>query len=85
MLVFKAYHSGGNVVVEISDDGRGLDHDKITQKAIGKGLIQSGTGMSESEVINLILQPGFSTADKVTDISGRGVGLDVVKKSRRNP
>lgn len=80
-LVFKAYHSGGNVVVEISDDGRGLDRDKITQKAIAKGLIQSGKGMSESEAINLIFQPGFSTADRVTEISGRGVGLDVVRKA----
>jgi two-component system chemotaxis sensor kinase CheA len=79
--VFKAYHSGGSVVVEISDDGRGLDRDKITQKAIAKGLIQSGKGMSESEAINLIFQPGFSTANKVTEISGRGVGLDVVRKA----
>ena len=80
-LVFKAYHSGGSVVVEISDDGRGLDRDKITQKATAKGLIQSGRVMSESEAINLIFQPGFSTADKVTEISGRGVGLDVVRKA----
>jgi two-component system chemotaxis sensor kinase CheA len=80
-LWLKAYHSGGNVIVEISDDGRGLDHNKIIQKAISKGLIQSGENMSESEVINLIFQPGFSTADKVTDVSGRGVGLDVVRKA----
>ena len=80
-LWLKAYHSGGNVIVEVSDDGRGLDHNKIIQKAISKGLIQSGENMSESEVINLIFQPGFSTADKVTDVSGRGVGLDVVKKA----
>jgi len=80
-LLLKAYHSGGNVVVEISDDGRGLDCDKIIQKAIEKGLIESGKGMSDSEVHNLIFQPGFSTADKVTVLSGRGVGLDVVKKA----
>ena len=80
-LLLKAYHSGGNVVVEISDDGRGLDHDKIIEKAIAKGLIQSGQSMSDSEIISLIFQPGFSTADKVTDISGRGVGLDVVQKA----
>ena len=80
-LVLKAYHSGGNVVVEISDDGRGLDRDKIIQKAIAKGLIQSGQSISDSEVINLIFQPGFSTTDKVTDLSGRGVGLDVVRKA----
>lgn len=80
-LVMKAFHSGGNVVVEISDDGRGLDRNKIIQKAIAKGLIQSGENMSESEVTNLIFQPGFSTANKVTDVSGRGVGLDVVRKA----
>ena len=77
----KAYHSGGSVVVEISDDGRGLDRDKIIEKAIAKGLINSGAGVSDSELIHLIFQPGFSTADKVTDISGRGVGLDVVRKA----
>jgi two-component system chemotaxis sensor kinase CheA len=80
-LILKAFHSGGNVVVEISDDGRGLDRKKIIQKATANGLIQSDKDMSDSEVINLIFQPGFSTADKVTDVSGRGVGLDVVKKA----
>jgi two-component system chemotaxis sensor kinase CheA len=80
-LLLKAYHSGGNVVVEISDDGRGLDRNKIMEKAISKGLIQPGQNMSEPEIISLIFQPGFSTADKVTDISGRGVGLDVVRKA----
>jgi len=80
-LLLKAFHSGGNVVVEISDDGRGLDRGKIIEKAIAKGLIQSGKGMSDGEIVDLIFQPGFSTVDKVTDISGRGVGLDVVKKA----
>ncbi len=80
-LWLKSYHSGGSVVVEVSDDGRGLDRDKIIQKAIAKGLIESDKGMSDSEVLNLIFRPGFSTADKVTDISGRGVGLDVVRKA----
>ena len=80
-LLLKAYHSGGNIVVEISDDGRGLDYNKIIEKAISKGLIQPGQNMSDNEIINLIFQPGFSTADKVTDISGRGVGLDVVRKA----
>jgi two-component system chemotaxis sensor kinase CheA len=80
-LVLKAYHSGGSVVVEISDDGRGLNRDKIIQKAVAKGLIESAKGMSDNEILNLIFQPGFSTADKVTDLSGRGVGLDVVKKA----
>ncbi len=80
-LLLKAYHSGGNIVVEISDDGRGLDRNKIIEKAISKGLIQPGQNISDTEIINLIFQPGFSTADKVTDISGRGVGLDVVRKA----
>jgi two-component system chemotaxis sensor kinase CheA len=80
-LLLKAYHSGGSVVVEMSDDGRGLDRDKIVQKAVSTGLIESGKGMSDSEVHNLIFRPGFSTADKVTDISGRGVGLDVVREA----
>jgi two-component system chemotaxis sensor kinase CheA len=78
--LLKAYHSGGSVVVEIGDDGRGLNRDKIVQKAIAMGLIQSDKGMSDSEVANLIYQPGLSTADTVTDVSGRGVGLDVVRK-----
>jgi|MudIll2142460700_1097286.scaffolds.fasta_scaffold04861_2 two-component system chemotaxis sensor kinase CheA len=80
-LLLKAYHSGGNIVVEISDDGRGLDRNKIIEKAISKEWIQPGQNMSDTEIINLIFQPGFSTADKVTDISGRGVGLDVVRKA----
>jgi two-component system chemotaxis sensor kinase CheA len=80
-LLLKAYHSGGNVVVEISDDGRGLDRAKIIEKAISKGVIQPGQNMSDTEIVSLIFQPGFSTADKVTDISGRGVGLDVVRKA----
>jgi two-component system chemotaxis sensor kinase CheA len=80
-LWLKAYHSGGNVVVEVSDDGRGLDLGKIMEKAMAQGLIQSDQSLSEGEIVNLIYQPGFSTADKVTDISGRGVGLDVVRKA----
>ena len=59
MLLLKAYHSGGSVVVEISDDGRGLNRDKIIQKAVAKGFIESGKGMSDSEILNLIFQPGF--------------------------
>ncbi len=76
-----AHHSGGNVVIEIQDDGRGLDRDRIIEKALSKRLIESDEGMSDHEVSNLIFEPGFSTAKKLTDISGRGVGLDVVKKS----
>lgn len=76
-----AYHASGNVVVELRDDGRGLHRDKIVKKALEKGLIESDKGMSDSDVFNLIFAPGFSTADQVTDISGRGVGMDVVRRN----
>jgi two-component system, chemotaxis family, sensor kinase CheA len=76
-----AYHASGNVVVDLIDDGAGLDRARIVNKAIEKGLIESDRGMSDSEVFNLIFAPGFSTAEKVTDISGRGVGLDVVRRN----
>lgn len=76
-----AYHASGNVVVELKDDGRGLHRDKIVKKAIEKGLIESDKGMTDSDVFNLIFAPGFSTADQVTDISGRGVGMDVVRRN----
>lgn len=77
----QAYHASGNVVVELIDDGRGLHRDKIVAKAIEKGLIETDKGMTDSEVFNLIFAPGFSTAEKVTDISGRGVGMDVVRRN----
>ncbi len=80
-VVLSAFHSGGNVVIEIKDDGKGLDRPKIVKKAIEKGLIKSDETMSDSEVFNLVFLPGFSTADQITDISGRGVGMDVVKTS----
>jgi two-component system chemotaxis sensor kinase CheA len=80
-VTLKAYHKGGNIVIEISDDGMGLDRDKIVAKAIERNLIQSGENMSDQQVYGLIFQPGFSTADEVTDVSGRGVGMDVVKRA----
>ncbi len=76
-----AYHEGGSVVVEIADDGRGLDKDAILKKALEKGLIATADGMTEAEINGLIFAPGFSTAAKVTEISGRGVGMDVVKRN----
>ena len=76
-----AYHEGGSVVIEIADDGRGLDKDVIVKKALEKGLIATADGMSEAEIHGLIFAPGFSTAAKVTEISGRGVGMDVVKRN----
>ncbi len=75
-----AYHAGGNVVVELHDDGKGLDKQRILEKAISRGLVESDKGMTDADIFNLIFEPGFSTADKVTDVSGRGVGMDVVKK-----
>ncbi|MDZ7260509.1 MAG: chemotaxis protein CheA [candidate division KSB1 bacterium] len=80
IIKLSAYHSGGNVVVEVKDDGKGLDRDKIIKKAISKGLIESDKAVSDSEVFHLIFEPGFSTAEKVTEVSGRGVGMDVVKR-----
>ncbi len=81
LIVLKAYHAAGQVVIEISDDGKGLDGNMLAEAAIKKGLITSDQAkvMSEKERINLILLPGFSTAKEITDVSGRGVGMDVVK------
>jgi two-component system, chemotaxis family, sensor kinase CheA len=79
-LRLTAQHMAGQVVVEISDDGRGLDAAKILQKAQQKGLVEEGAVLSPAAVFQLIFEPGFSTADKITDISGRGVGMDVVRK-----
>jgi two-component system chemotaxis sensor kinase CheA len=75
-----AYHQSGQIVVAISDDGRGLNRERILSKAQQNGLIHSGSQLSESEIFLLIFEPGFSTAEKVTDISGRGVGMDVVRQ-----
>lgn len=81
LIQLTARQSGGNVVIEIIDDGRGLDRQRIAEKAIAKGLIDSDRGLSDTEVFELIFAPGFSTVEQVTDISGRGVGMDVVKRS----
>ncbi len=77
----KASHRGGNIVVEISDDGRGLNRSRIIEKAGSNGLISDDSKLSDEEIYNLIFHPGFSTAKEVSDISGRGVGMDVVKKA----
>lgn len=76
-----AYHSAGSVVVEIRDDGRGLNREAILAKAREKGLVAEGATPNDREIYNLIFEPGFSTAVAVTDVSGRGVGMDVVKKN----
>lgn len=76
-----AFHRGGNIIIEIEDDGKGLQKDMIVKKAIEKGLINDQSELNDNQIYNLIFAPGFSTADKVTNISGRGVGTDVVKKN----
>lgn len=80
-LRLDAFHRGGNIVVEVSDDGAGLDRVAILAKAIQRGLIASDEGMSDDAVAELIFQPGFSTAAVTTDLSGRGVGMDVVRRN----
>ncbi len=79
-LRLAAYHQGGQVVVEIADDGRGLDREKILKRARQNGLASAEAQLSDTEIYHLIFEPGFSTADQVTDLSGRGVGMDVVRK-----
>jgi two-component system, chemotaxis family, sensor kinase CheA len=80
-LGIDACHEGGSIVITVSDDGRGLRRERILAKAIERGLLPEGATPSDAEVWQLIFAPGFSTADKVTDLSGRGVGMDVVKRN----
>ena len=80
-LRLEAFHRGGSIVVEVGDDGAGLNRDAIVAKAVQRGLISSGEGMSDEAVAELIFQPGFSTAAVTTDLSGRGVGMDVVRRN----
>ena len=77
----EAYHKGGNIVIEIRDDGKGLDPEKILQIAIAKGVVAEDAKLTDAQVYELIFMAGFSTAEAVTDVSGRGVGMDVVKKN----
>jgi two-component system chemotaxis sensor kinase CheA len=77
----KAYHEGGNIVIELSDDGRGINADKVLAKARKQNLIPETAQLTKDEIHQLIFLPGFSTADKVTAVSGRGVGMDVVKRN----
>jgi len=76
-----AFHDSGSIVIEVSDDGGGLNREKIRAKAIERELIQPTDALSDSEIINLIFEPGFSTADQVSKLSGRGVGMDVVRRN----
>ncbi len=81
VIALHAYHEGGQVMIEVTDDGRGLNRERIFKKAVERGLVAADAALSEHEIDQLICAPGFSTADQVTDISGRGVGMDVVKRS----
>ena len=76
-----AYHDSGSIVIEVSDDGGGLKRDKIVAKAIERGLIEPGRTLTDREIYGLVFEPGFSTADQITNLSGRGVGMDVVKRN----
>jgi Chemotaxis protein histidine kinase and related kinases len=80
-IELSAQHESGNIVIRISDDGAGLDREKILKKAVEKGLVNGREELSDERIDNLIFQPGFSTADRVSDLSGRGVGMDVVKRN----
>jgi two-component system chemotaxis sensor kinase CheA len=79
-ITLKAFYSGANVMIQINDDGAGIDPEMITQKAIAKGIISSDRKLTKRDVLELVFLPGFSTAKQVTDVSGRGVGMDVVKR-----
>ncbi|HEY9048049.1 MAG TPA: chemotaxis protein CheA [Ohtaekwangia sp.] len=80
-LQLRSYYSGGNVIIEIADDGAGIDLTKVKEKAIAKGLIDGHAALSEKELTDLIFLPGFSTASVITGVSGRGVGMDVVRRN----
>ena len=80
----RAFHQGGNILIEIKDDGAGLNKDRILAKARQQGLVSESDVLSESEIFRFIFAPGFSTAEKITEISGRGVGMDVVRRNIAN-
>ena len=83
-ILLKASNEGNQIVIEIKDDGAGIDVEKVRKKAVDRGLIHPNKAVTEQDAFNLIMQPGFSTADKISNISGRGVGLDVVKTMINN-
>lgn len=80
-ITLRAYHKSGSIVISVSDDGRGINKEKVLKKAIERGIIAGDENLTDSQIFALIMQPGFSTADAISDLSGRGVGLDVVKTS----
>jgi two-component system chemotaxis sensor kinase CheA len=79
-IYFKAYHAGASVLIEVTDDGKGINVESIRQKAISKGLIDETADLPDKEILNLVFMSGFSTKETVSDVSGRGVGMDVVRK-----
>ena len=81
VIALRAFHRGGNIAIEVSDDGRGINRDKVFAKAVERGIIEEDEELNDTQVFSLIMQAGFSTADVISDISGRGVGLDVVRSS----
>ncbi len=83
-IELNAFHQGGNIVIEIIDDGAGLNKDRILNKAIEKGLAKSADILPDDQIYDMIFRPGFSTAEVVTDVSGRGVGMDVVRRNIRS-
>lgn len=80
-ITLKAFHKSGSIVISVSDDGRGINKERVLAKAIERGVINGDENLSDSQIFALIMQPGFSTAEAISDLSGRGVGLDVVKTS----
>lgn len=81
VVTLSAYHRGGNIIIEVRDDGRGINKQKVYQKALERGIVSPNDELSDAQVYGLIMQAGFSTADVISDISGRGVGLDVVRNA----
>lgn len=80
-ITLNAFHQGGNIVIQIIDDGAGLNRDRILEKAIAKGLVSAQDKLADEQIYDLVFKPGFSTAAEITDISGRGVGMDVVRRN----
>jgi two-component system chemotaxis sensor kinase CheA len=81
LIRLEASHQAGSVIVQVSDDGRGLDVERIRRKAVERGLISESESLTEAQIYDLIFSPGFSTAEQVSDLSGRGVGMDVVRRN----
>ncbi|MFO7725285.1 MAG: chemotaxis protein CheA [Oceanipulchritudo sp.] len=83
-VALRAYYQGDTIVLELSDDGRGINAERVLKKAVERGLVQEGKQYSREEIINFLFLPGFSTAEKISDVSGRGVGMDVVRSNVQN-